>query len=97
MKTLNRVAKNDIMALKQMKRFFLIVLAIFFAMGISAQESASSISADRPGMATGVDVMPFKSVQWETGFQYDDSSGAPCLERQCRAWRSMDDSVKNIF
>ena len=25
---------------------------------------------------TGVDVMPFKSVQWETGFQYDYSSGA---------------------
>ena len=80
-----------------MKRFFLIVLAIVFAMGISAQESASGISADRPGMATGVDVMPFKSVQWETGFQYDYSSGAPCLKCQCRAWRSMDDSVKNIF
>ena len=97
MKTLNRVAKNDIMALKQMKRFSLIVLAIVFAMGISAQDSASSISADRPGMATGVDVMPFKSVQWETGFQYDYSSGAHSLECQCRAWRSMDDSVKNIF
>ena len=97
MKTLNRVAKNDIMALKQMKRFSLIVLAIVFAMGISAQESASGISADRPDMATGVDVMPFKSVQWETGFQYDYSSGAHSLECQCRAWRSMDDSVKNIF
>ena len=46
---------------------------------------------------TGVDVMPFKSVQWETGFQYDYSSGAHSLECQCRAWRSMDDSVKNIF
>ncbi|MGN0208528.1 MAG: hypothetical protein ACI397_03660 [Paludibacteraceae bacterium] len=46
---------------------------------------------------TGVDVMPFKSVQWETGFQYDYSSGAPCLKCQCRAWRSMDDSVNNIF
>ena len=54
---------HTIMVLKQMKRFFLIVPAIVFAMGISAQESASSISADRPGMATGVDVMPFKSVQ----------------------------------
>ena len=59
-----------------MKRFFLISLAIALAMGVSAQESASVISADRPGMATGVDVMPFKGVQWETGFQYDYSSGA---------------------
>ena len=59
-----------------MKRFSLISLAIALAMGVSAQESASVISADRPGMATGVDVMPFKSVQWETGFQYDYSSGA---------------------
>ena len=59
-----------------MKRFFLISLAIALAMGVSAQESATVISADRPGMATGVDVMPFKSVQWETGFQYDYSSGA---------------------
>lgn len=80
-----------------MKRFSLIVLAIVFAMGISAQESASGISADRPGMATGVDVMPFKSVQWETGFQYDYSSGAHSLKCQRRDWRSMDDSVKNIF
>ena len=91
MKTLNRVAKNDIIVLKQMKRFFLIFLAVAFAMGISAQESASSISADRPGMATGVDVMPFKSVQWETGIQYDYASGAHSLECQCRTWRSMDD------
>ncbi|MGM9783330.1 MAG: hypothetical protein ACI3ZV_07575 [Paludibacteraceae bacterium] len=60
-------------------------------MGISAQESASGISADRPGMAPGVDVMPFKSVQWETGIQYDYASGAHSLECQCRAWRSMDD------
>ena len=79
-----------------MKRFFLISLAIALAMGVSAQESASVISADRPGMATGVDVMPFKGVQWETGFQYDYSSGAHSLECQCRDWRSMDDSVKNI-
>ncbi len=39
-----------------------------------AQEA--TISADRPGMATGVDVLPFKSVQWETGFQYDYASGS---------------------
>ena len=59
-----------------MKRFFLIVLAIVFAMGIYAQESATVISADRPGMATGVDVIPFRGVQWETGFQYDYAGGA---------------------
>lgn len=29
------------------------------------------ISADRPGAATGPDVVPFKKVQLETGFQYD--------------------------
>ena len=59
-----------------MKRFFLISLAIALAMGVSAQESATVISADHPRMAPGVDVMPFKGVQWETGFQYDYSSGA---------------------
>lgn len=64
------------MILKTDETFFLISLAIALAMGVSAQESATVISADRPGMATGVDVMPFKGVQWETGFQYDYSSGA---------------------
>lgn len=71
----NVVSANH-MVLKHMKRFFLILFVIPFTVGISAQESATVISADRPGMATGVDVMPFKSVQWETGFQYDYSSGA---------------------
>ena len=91
LKVLRTLISANNMALKQMKRFFLIFLAVAFAMGISAQDSASSISADRPGMATGVDVMPFKSVQWETGIQYDYASGAHSLEWQCRSWRSMDE------
>lgn len=57
-----------------MKRHLLLLFVVISTVGISAQE-ASSISADRPGMATGVDVVPFKGVQWESGFQYDYSGG----------------------
>jgi len=55
------------------KSLFLIL--VFFATAAFAQEE-SSFTADRPGAATGTDVLPFKSVSWETGFQYDYADGA---------------------
>ena len=34
-------------------------------------ENLESVAADRPSMATGVGVLPFKTIQWETGVQWD--------------------------
>ena len=57
-------------------RIFLLLL--MFATLLQAQEvvneEALAVSADRPGMATGVNVLPFKTVQWETGVQWDYSN-----------------------
>lgn len=53
-----------------------IIFSLLFLLSLSvlvAQESEFTISADRPGMATGVDILPFKKVQFETGFQWDYS------------------------
>lgn len=46
---------------------------------LSFAQDDSAISADRPGMATGTDVMPFLKVQWETGFE-STWSGAPAFQ-----------------
>lgn len=57
-----------------MKILSVIIGAFLCATAAFAQEEVT-ISADRPGMATGVDVLPFKSVQWETGFEYGYEGG----------------------
>ena len=58
-----------------MKTKLLLLLLTFTALCMYAQnvENAEplSVAADRPGMATGVGVLPFKTIQWETGFQWD--------------------------
>lgn len=51
-----------------MKKFFLF-FALFGITLMSFAQDAPAISADRPGMATGPDVMPFLKVQLETGFE----------------------------
>ena len=63
--------------MKRIFFFFVFLLSFSFVM---AQESESVISADRPGMATGVDILPFKKVQFETGFQWDYSDGASAAD-----------------
>lgn len=40
-----------------------------------AQEEQPGVIADRPGMSTGPDVLPFLKVQWETGFESDWADG----------------------
>lgn len=55
---------------------FVFLLSFFVSM---AQETEFVISADRPGMATGVDIMPFKKVQFETGFQWDYSDATSAI------------------
>lgn len=58
-----------------MKTKLLLLLFSFAAVGLHAQDvenaEPQSVAADRPGMATGVGVLPFKTIQWETGFQWD--------------------------
>ena len=60
---------------KIMKRISLLLLFTFVALCLQAQDvenaEPQSVAADRPGMATGVGVLPFKAIQWETGFQWD--------------------------
>ena len=51
-------------------RKLLIFIALFGTCFASfAQSDSSTLSADRPGMATGPDVTPFLKVVWETGFE----------------------------
>ena len=48
----------------------LLFLALLGASFVSfAQTDFPTLSADRPGMATGPDVTPFLKVVWETGFE----------------------------
>ena len=58
-----------------MKHTLLLIVALLATNLLYAQEVTSeeafAVSADRPGMATGVGVLPFKTIQWETGFQWD--------------------------
>ena len=50
----------------------LLFAMLLLPLGMVAQETEDSwMSPDRPGMATGTDVMPFKKVMWETGFEGD--------------------------
>lgn len=57
--------------LSHMKKLLLVCLLLIAAIIGFAQteENAPSLSADRPGMATGPDVTPFLKVVWETGFE----------------------------
>lgn len=58
-----------------MKKISLLLLLTFAVVCMQAQDvenaEPQSVAADRPGMATGVGVLPFKAIQWETGFQWD--------------------------
>lgn len=52
-----------------MKKFLLLCLLwLPFFIGI-AQENEVNFTADRPGASTGPDVLEFKQVLWETGFE----------------------------
>ena len=51
-------------------RKLLIFIALFGTCFASfAQSDSPTLSADRPGMATGPDITPFLKVVWETGFE----------------------------
>lgn len=51
------------------KTSLLLVLLTIGLVSFAQTENEPSISADRPGMATSTDVMPFLKVEWETGFE----------------------------
>lgn len=52
-----------------MKKVLLAVALLVATFLCIAQEEQPSVMADRPGMSTGPDVLPFLKVQWETGFE----------------------------
>ena len=58
-----------------MKTKLLLLLLTFTVLCMYAQDvknaESQSVAADRPGMAMGVGFLPFKTIQWETGFQWD--------------------------
>jgi len=54
-----------------MKKICFFVLFISCVFSLSAQNENPSISADRPGMATGTDITPALKLVWETGFEAD--------------------------
>lgn len=58
-----------------MKKYIYTILLLAASLPMLAQEEVK-FSADRPGAATGVGVVDFKGVMWETGFQYDYMGGA---------------------
>ena len=59
-----------------MKKILLISLMALFSATALAQTGEPVISADRPGMSTGTDVMPQAKTQWETGVGYESEGGA---------------------
>jgi len=53
-------------------RQYVLMTMLMLPLCLWAQESTDDwMQPDRPGMATGTGVMPFKAVMWETGFQGD--------------------------
>lgn len=52
-----------------MKKLFPLILLLVCLVAANAQTDSPTLSADRPGMATGPDVTPFLKVVWETGFE----------------------------
>ena len=52
-----------------MKKLFPLFLLLACLVTANAQSDSPTLSADRPGMATGPDVTPFLKVVWETGFE----------------------------
>lgn len=59
-----------------MKKLLLISLMSLLSAAALAQTDEPVISADRPGMSTGTDVMPQGKIQWETGVGYESEGGA---------------------
>ena len=61
-------------------KYELSIMSLLLSVVISAQQMPEDelwMEPDRPGMATGTGVMPFKKVMWETGFE------AGLGEREC--------------
>lgn len=60
-----------------MKKLLLCISLILMLHGAAvAQTGDPEISADRPGMSTGTDVMPKGKIQWETGIAYESEGGS---------------------
>lgn len=56
-----------------MKKNVIMFILLMLSLVAFSQNDDLTISAGRPGMATGPDVMPFRKVQMETGFEISRS------------------------
>ena len=52
-----------------MKNIICILLLLSLSVCVMAEDEVEWMEPDRPGMATGTGVMPFKKVMWETEFE----------------------------
>jgi len=73
-----------------MKKWNILTLLLaVMPLSISAQEEETVICADRPGMATGTEVMPKGRWQWEQGFSYEaDKTGGTTIH-MLNFWNSV--------
>lgn len=50
-------------------RVYIVVVALGLGLGVHAEHKDIHAEADRPGMGTGTNVLPFGFIQWETGLE----------------------------
>ena len=65
-----------------MKRYraYIVLAALLIAAGVHAEHNDIHAEADRPGMGTGTNVLPFGFIQWETGIDVMHLAGTHDLE-----------------
>jgi len=51
------------------RRAYILLITLFFTVSLRAECNDIYAEADRPGMGTGTNVLPFGFIQWETGFE----------------------------
>jgi len=64
-----------------MKKVLTLIAAMvmFFTFSVHAEHNDIYAEADRPGIGTGTNVLPFGFVQWETGFEVAHFTGMHAL------------------
>ena len=54
---------------------YILLLALLVALNAHAEHNDIHAEADRPGMGTGTNVLPFGFIQWEAGLEVDHQMG----------------------
>jgi len=71
-----RIAKDN-----AVKMLFAVSMLFVPSILFAQTDDAETISADRPGVSAGTDVMPKHKIQWETGMAFDFSRNDDLIER----------------